>query len=75
MLLQLKTTSTLDQNRGANICHGGVPVNVCLTLRAPNLLFYMLAPDLLSLFDRFNLRAASTSNFALHPRVGRLLTG
>ena len=48
MLLQLKTTSTSDQNRGANICHGGVPVNVYLTLRAPNLLFYMFAPDLLA---------------------------
>ena len=48
MLLQLKTTSTLDQNRGANICHGGVPINVCLILRAPNLLFYMFAPDLLA---------------------------
>ena len=48
LLLQVNTTSTLDQNRGANICHGGVPVNVCLTLCAPNLLFYMFAPDLLA---------------------------
>jgi len=36
--------------------------------------FIVLTLDLLSLFDRFNPRVASNSNFALHQRVGRLLT-
>jgi hypothetical protein len=48
VLLQLKTTCTLEDNHGANVSHGAIPVNVCLTLHPPNIHVHLFVPYLLA---------------------------
>jgi hypothetical protein len=78
VLLQLQTTCTSEDNHGANVSHGAIPVNVCLYLIYSLIcvckLFFVIASDVLSLFDRFNVRPVSTFSFALDQKNGLLLT-